>query len=90
MEFLQGTLEVLILRTLRMAPNHADALRSMRRVYLDAGRSDEYFLDLGAQAFSAELDKIGVNHTLELFDGKHGGITYRYPGAIRELILALR
>ena len=24
-------------------------------------------------------------HTLELFDGKHGGITYRYPGAIREL-----
>ena len=74
----------------RMAPKHADALRSMRRVYLDAGRSDEYFLDLGAQAFSAELEKIGVDHTLELFDGKHGGITYRYPGAIRELILALR
>jgi S-formylglutathione hydrolase FrmB len=74
----------------RMAPRHADALRSMRRVYLDAGRADEYFLDLGAQAFSAELEKIGADHTLELFDGKHGGITYRYPGAIRELILALR
>ena len=39
---------------------------------------------------SAELEKLGVEHTLELFDGKHGGITYRYPGAIRELILALR
>jgi hypothetical protein len=74
----------------RMAPHHADALRSMRRVYLDAGRSDEWFLDLGAQAFAAELDKLGVDHTLELFDGKHGGITYRYPGAIRELVLALR
>ena len=36
----------------RMAPAHADALRSMRRIYLDAGRSDEYFLDLGAQAFA--------------------------------------
>ena len=35
----------------RMAPLHADALRSMRRVYLDAGKSDEWFLDLGAQAF---------------------------------------
>ena len=32
-----------------------------------------------------ELSKLGVEHTLELFDGKHGGITYRYPGAIREL-----
>jgi S-formylglutathione hydrolase FrmB len=73
----------------RMAPRHADALRSMRRIYLDAGRSDEYFLDLGAQAFADELSKLGVGHTLELFDGAHGGITYRYPGAIRELVLAL-
>jgi len=74
----------------RMAPRHADALRSMRRVHLDAGRKDEWFLDLGAQAFAAELDKLGVEHTLELFDGKHGGLNYRYPGAIRELVLALR
>jgi hypothetical protein len=74
----------------RMAPQHADALHSMRRIYLDAGRGDEYFLDLGAQAFAGELEKLNVEHTLELFDGKHGGITYRYPGAIRELILALR
>ena len=74
----------------RMAPSCADALRSMRRIYLDAGKSDEYYLDLGAQAFAAELDKLGVAHTLELFDGKHGGLTYRYPGAIRELVLALR
>jgi Putative esterase len=73
----------------RLAPGHADALRSMRRIYLDAGRSDEFFLDLGAQAFAAELDSLGVEHTLELFDGKHGGLTYRYPGAIRELVLAL-
>ena len=73
----------------RMAPAHADALRSMRRIYLDAGTRDEYFLDLGAQAFSAELDKLGVDHTLELFDGTHGGISYRYPGAIRELVTAL-
>ena len=72
-----------------MAPLHGDALASMRRIYLDAGRRDEYYLDLGAQAFAHELDKLGVEHTLELFDGKHGGITYRYPGAIRELVLAL-
>jgi S-formylglutathione hydrolase FrmB len=74
----------------RMATHHADALRSLRRVYLDAGRADEYFLDLGAQAFARELEQLGVAHTLELFDGKHGGLTYRYPGAIRELVIALQ
>jgi S-formylglutathione hydrolase FrmB len=79
----------LSLDPVRMAPSHAEALRSMRRIYLDAGRKDEYFLDLGAQAFAAELDKLGVDHSLELFEGKHGGLTYRYPGAIRELVAAL-
>ena len=74
----------------RMAPARAEALRSMRRIYLDAGTRDEYYLDLGATAFAAELDKLGVEHTVELFDGKHGGISWRYPGAIRELVLALR
>jgi len=74
----------------RMAPRHADALRSMRRIHVESGKRDEWYLDLGAQAFAAELDKLGVEHTLELFDGKHGGLTYRYPGAIRELVRALR
>jgi hypothetical protein len=79
----------LALDPVRMAPRSREALKSMRRIYLDAGKSDEWFLDLGAQAFAAELDKLGVSHSLELFDGKHGGITYRYPGAIRELLVAL-
>jgi S-formylglutathione hydrolase FrmB len=73
----------------RMAPRHAEALVSMRRIYLDAGKRDDFYLDLGAQAFAQELDKIGAQYTLELFDGTHGGISYRYPGAIRELLLAL-
>jgi enterochelin esterase-like enzyme len=73
----------------RMAPGHAEALHGMRRIYLDAGRRDEYFLDLGAEALAAELSQMGVEHTLELFDGGHGGIAYRYPEAVRELVLAL-
>jgi Putative esterase len=80
----------LALDPVRMAAPHADDLRGLRRIYLDAGRQDEFFLDLGAQAFSNELTSLGVDHTLELFDGKHGGISYRYPGAIRELVLALQ
>jgi hypothetical protein len=74
---------------LRLAAAHADTLASMRRIYLDAGRRDEFFLDLGATAFSRELDRLGIEHTLELFDGDHGGVTDRIPGAVRELVLAL-
>lgn len=73
----------------RMVARRGEALQSMKRIYLDAGTSDEWFLDLGAQAFARELTRLGVDHTLELFEGKHGGLSYRYPRAIRELVVAL-
>lgn len=69
----------------RMAPARADALRGLRAIWIDAGRSDEYFLDLGAEAFRRELSAIGVDDErvrFELFDGAHGGIDWRYPEAI--------
>jgi len=73
----------------RIAPQRLEALASMRTIYLDAGRADEFFLDIGAQAFAAELTRAGIDHTLELFDGKHGGLLYRYPLALRVLAEAL-
>lgn len=79
----------LALDPVRMAAGHAAALRGMRRIYLDAGRHDEFFLDLGALAFSAEMTRLEVDHTLELFDGGHFDMSHRYAGAIRELVLAL-
>jgi S-formylglutathione hydrolase FrmB len=69
----------------RMAARHAEALRSMHAIFLDAGRSDEFFLDVGAQAFAAELDKLGVSYRLDLFDAGHGRIEWRYPLALRYL-----
>jgi Putative esterase len=69
----------------RMVPKRGEVLASMKLIYLDGGRSDEFYLDLGAQAVSKELSKIGVEHTLELFDGTHMNLQYRYPKAIRLL-----
>jgi S-formylglutathione hydrolase FrmB len=66
----------------RMAPRYADALRSMRAIWIDAGTSDDFFLDLGAEAFRTELRSIGVPDDLiryELFDAAHAAIEYRYP-----------
>lgn len=73
----------------RMAPKHLEALGSMRRIYVDAGKQDEYNLDLGAQAFSNVLTEAGIDHHFELFEGTHGGISYRYPLAIRDLLAFL-
>jgi S-formylglutathione hydrolase FrmB len=69
----------------RMARPHADALRRLRAIWIDAGRSDEYYLDLGAVAFRDELMAIGVPEErvrFELFDGTHAGLEWRYPDAI--------
>lgn len=73
----------------RMVPRHADGLRSMRAIWLDAGTKDEYYLDDGAVAVSKELSAISVEHTLELFDAGHMSIGYRYPRALAFLANAL-
>jgi hypothetical protein len=66
----------------RMVPKHADVLRSLRAIWIDAGTRDDWFLDLGASAFRAALLEAGVTEDVirfELFDATHMGIDYRYP-----------
>jgi hypothetical protein len=70
----------------RMARERADALRSMRAIYIDCGKRDQFFLDLGAEAFRRELEAAGVtDYFFELFDATHSGIEYRYPLAVAYL-----
>jgi hypothetical protein len=70
----------------RMVPDHAEDLRGLRAIYIDSGNKDEYYLDLGAEAFRAALADIGVTDVFfELFDGTHMQVDYRYPLALRYL-----
>ena len=74
----------------RMVARRAEAAAGLRAVYLDGGRSDEFHLEVGAVAFRAALERVGVRGVrLELFDGGHGGIEHRYPIGIRFLAEAL-
>ncbi len=69
----------------RMVERYADAVRSMRAVWIDAGTRDEWFLDLGSTAFRDEIARIGVPDDrvhFELFEAGHGSIDYRYPLAL--------
>jgi S-formylglutathione hydrolase FrmB len=70
----------------RMVPRYAEALRGLRAVYVDCGKGDQFYLDVGAEAFRRELAAIGVTDVFfELFDGTHSSIEYRYPIALRYL-----
>jgi S-formylglutathione hydrolase FrmB len=69
----------------RMIDRYVEALHSVRAFWIDAGTRDEWFLDLGAQAFRNGLARIGVPDDrvhFELFDAGHGAIDYRYPMAL--------
>jgi hypothetical protein len=69
-----------------MAAGHADALRGLRAIYIDSGKHDQFYLDLGANAFRLELEQLGVTDVFfELFEGTHSSIEYRYPLALRYL-----
>jgi S-formylglutathione hydrolase FrmB len=70
----------------RMVPKHADGLRSLRAIFIDAGKRDEYYLDLGAEAFRRALGDVGVTDVFfELFDATHMAIEYRYPKSLAYL-----
>jgi S-formylglutathione hydrolase FrmB len=72
----------------RMAKLHGEALHSQKGMWIDAGTHDQWYLDLGAQAFRRELKRLEVADGkihFELFNGGHFGIEYRQPMSIKWL-----
>ena len=65
-----------------LADKHGDDLGSLALFYLDAGDTDEFYLDIGAKALAAKLKKMGIEHTLTSFDGGHFNIKYRFEPAL--------
>lgn len=69
----------------RIVEKHADALRSLKLLFLDAGKSDEFNLDVGAKILSNNLKKHKIKHIHEEFDGGHFSVSYRFDRSL-ELI----
>jgi S-formylglutathione hydrolase FrmB len=74
---------------IEMAAGHAEALRRMRLVYVDAGTRDEHNLDLGARIFVQRLRVLGVACEHEEFDDGHRGTSYRYDVSLPKLAAAI-
>jgi enterochelin esterase family protein len=64
-------------------------LKKLSLLFLDAGTSDEYFLQLGARQVAARAREVGVHVLHEEFDGGHMGTSYRYDRSLEILTAAL-
>jgi enterochelin esterase family protein len=68
---------------------HAEALRRMRLIFLDAGTRDEHNLDLGARILARRLRALGVGFEHEEFDDGHRATQYRYEVSLPKLAAAI-
>ena len=68
---------------------HAEALRSMRLLYLDCGTKDEWNLHLGARLFARRLRELGIEHEHQEFDDGHMSVQYRYDVTLPKMARAL-
>jgi S-formylglutathione hydrolase FrmB len=73
----------------RMVEARADALRSLRLLYIDCGTRDEFHLHLGARLLTRRLRELGVPHEYEEFDDGHMNVSYRYDESLPRLGRAL-
>ena len=74
---------------MRLVERHADALRSLRLLYLDCGTRDEWHLHLGARLFARRLSALGIVHEHQEFDDGHMNVSYRYDVSLPKLAAAL-
>ncbi len=69
--------------------HHVEALRSLRLLYLDIGRRDQYRLLWGARQLKEQLDQHGLVSVYEEFDDDHSDIDYRLDRSLPLLVGAL-
>lgn len=74
---------------LYLIDRHAEALRKLRLLFLDCGKEDEFYLDLGARAFVKKLRAMGIEHEYEEFEDGHMSISYRMDRSLPKLSHAL-
>jgi enterochelin esterase family protein len=72
-----------------LAERYADALRSLRLIYLDAGTRDEFHLQYGARIFTKRLRALNIPFVHEEFEDGHFGVSYRYDRSFKAISEAM-
>ena len=74
---------------LHVVERHAESLKRLRLLFLDCGREDEFYLELGARCFVRRLEALGVSHEYQEFEDGHMNISYRMDVTLPKLSNAL-
>jgi S-formylglutathione hydrolase FrmB len=70
---------------IELIDSHADALRSLRLLYIDCGTRDEFNLQFGARTFCARLEQRSIPYHYEEFDDGHMNVQYRYDVSFKAI-----
>ncbi len=73
-----------------VADRYADALRTMRVIYLDCGSRDQFHSHHGHRILHDRLTRLGVTHEYHEFDDDHTATNYRYVESFRRLFHRLQ
>jgi enterochelin esterase family protein len=68
----------------------AEALRSLRLLFVDCGRLDEYNMVYGCRLLHRRLDDRGIRHHYEEFDDGHFHTAYRYDVSLAAISDAIQ
>ena len=73
----------------RLVPERAERLRRMALIYLDCGRRDEFYLDVGTRIAVKRLRDAGLDPIHEEFNAGHMNIPFRYDRSLPLMTKAL-
>ena len=75
---------------LNLLETHAPQLASLKLLYIDVGNRDQYNIQYGTRSFIKRLEKLGIGHHYEEFDGTHSGMDWRLDTSLPMLARALQ
>jgi enterochelin esterase-like enzyme len=75
---------------INLVTRYRKQLESLRGIFIDCGSRDQYQIHYGCRVLSKRLQKAGIRHTYEEFDGTHSEIDHRMDVSLPFLTRALR
>ena len=73
-----------------LVARHAQALKSLKGIYVDCGWKDQYHIHYGTRMLSRRLAEAGIRHRYEEFDDNHSDVDYRMDVSLPFLYRALK
>ncbi len=75
---------------LQLVPQHVEALKMLKGLWIDVGRQDQYNIQYGSRRLHRLLQELDIPHIYDEFDGTHSGIDYRLDLSLPYLVNSLR